>query len=191
MGLSAIGNIVTSRPLVVIRPASSLHWFVIWTTPRAEANAIEEIERLGFKAYCPLEKCRRFRRNRREIFTRPLFPRYAFVQFDPHEPWSEICHADGVVDLLRNDNIPMRVPDGFVENLQHLQQLGLFDHTKLPAPFPIGSSVMLDASGPFAELIGKVKRARSRERVDVLIKYLNREVVVNVPIMRLSAARAA
>ncbi len=122
---------------------------------------------------------------------RPLFPRYAFVQFDPLAPWSEICHADGVVDLLRNDNVPMRLPDGFVENLQHLQQLGLFDHTKLPAPFPIGSKVMLDASGPFAELIGKVQRARTRDRVDVLIKYINREVLVNVPIMRLSAAQAA
>ncbi len=84
----------------------------------------------------------------------------------------------------------MRLPVGFVDNLKHLQQLGLFDHTKLPPPFPIGSSVMLDASGPFAELVGKVRRARSRERIDVLIKYLNREVVVNVPIMRLSAAQA-
>ncbi len=81
----------------------------------------------------------------------------------------------------------MRVPDGFVESLKHAEQLGLFDRTKLPAPFPIGSSVMLDSSGPFAELIGKVKRARTRDRVDVLIKYLNRELLVNVPIMRLSA----
>ncbi len=191
MGLGVVGNIVASRPSVVIRPTPCLHWFVIWTAPRAEADAIQDIERLGFKTYCPLEKCRRFRRNRREIFTRPLFPRYAFVQFDPHGPWSEIRHADGVVDLLRNDNQPMRLPEGFVESLQHMQQLGLFDHTKLPAPFPIGSQVMLDASGPFAELVGKVRRARSRERVDVLIHYLNREVVVNVPIMRLSAAAQA
>ncbi len=191
MGLGVVGNIIASRPSVVIRPTPDLHWHVIWTAPRAEANAIEEIERLGFKTYCPLEKCRPWRRNRREIFERPLFPRYAFVQFDPLEPWSEICHGDGVVDLLRNDNVPVRLPDGFADNLKHLQQLGLFDHTKLPAPFPIGSQVMLDASGPFAELVGKVRRARSRDRVDVLIKYLNREVLVNVPIMRLSAAQAA
>lgn len=191
MGLGVVGNLVASRPSVVIRPTPSLHWFVIWTQTRSEFDAVAEIERLGFAAYCPLEKCRRFRRNRREIFTRPLFPRYAFVEFDPSQPWSEICHADGVLDILRNDNIPMRLPEGFVENLQHLQQLGLFDHTKLPAPFPPGSRVMLDASGPFAELIGKVKRTRTRDRVDVLISYLNREILVNVPIMRLSAAQAA
>ncbi len=126
-----------------------------------------------------------------EIFERPLFPRYAFVQFDPLEPWGGIRHADGVLDILCNVDRPMRLPDGFVENLQHMQQLGLFDHTKLPAPFPPGSRVMPDASGPLAELIGKVKRTRTRDRVDVLIKYLNREVLVNVPVMRLSAAYAA
>lgn len=191
MGIRLEGrHIVASRPSVVIRPIA-LRWHVIWTQSRAELDAVAEIERLGFSAYCPMEKCRRWRRNRKEIFERPLFPRYAFVQFDPLEPWSEIRHADSVVDLLRNDNQPMRVPDGFVESLKHAEQLGLFDRTKLPAPFPIGSSVMLDSSGPFADLVGKVRRARSRERVDVLIKYLNREVIVNVPIMRLSAAQAA
>ncbi len=102
--------------------------------------------------------------------------------------WGQICHADGVFDVLRNDGRPMRLPHGFVESLQHAEQLGLFDYTKAPAPFAICSQVQLDRTGPFAKMIGKVKRARSRDRIDVLLNYLNREMLVNVPIARLSAA---
>ncbi len=82
----------------------------------------------------------------------------------------------------------MRLPNGFVESLKHAEELGLFDHTRTPSPFAVGSKVVLDATGPFGMMIGQVKRARARDRVDVLLKYLNQQVVVNVPIMRLSAA---
>ncbi len=91
-------------------------------------------------------------------------------------------------DVLRNDGRPMHLPDGFVENLKHAEQLGLFDHTRTPSPFAVGSKVVLDATGPFGMMIGQVKRARARDRVDVLIRYLNKEMLVNVPIIRLSAA---
>ncbi len=186
---SLYDRIVTSPPSVFIRPLTRARWHVIWTEPRAEDRAIRDIKQLGFECYCPLERYRRWKRNRRHNLTRPLFPRYAFVAFDSRQPdWGQICHADGVFDVLRNDGRPMRLPDGFVESLKHAEGLGLFDHTKTPSPFAIGSQVQLDGTGPFAKMIGMVKRARARDRIDVLLKYLNREVIVNVLIMRLSAA---
>ncbi len=181
--------IATSPPSVFIRPITQAHWHVVWTEPRAEDEAVRELGNLGFDVYCPAERCRRWRRNRRQYFQRPLFPRYAFVAFDPRQPgWGAIYDAAGVLNILSNDGRPMRLPAGFVESLRHAEQLGLFDHTKAPAPFPLGSKVQLDGTGPFAKLIGTLKRARSRDRVDVLINYLNREIMVNVSITRLSAA---
>ncbi len=99
-------------------------WHVIWTEPRAEDEAVRELGHLGFDVYCPAEKCRRWRRNRRQYFQRPLFPRYAFVAFDSRQPgWGAIYDARGVMNILSNNGQPMGLPTGFVENKAKYQIL--------------------------------------------------------------------
>jgi hypothetical protein len=61
-----------------------------------------------------------------------------------------------------------------------MQQLGLFDHTRAPNPFPPGSRVELDDDGPFASLCAEVKKVRSNDRC--LIFYSGWPgMMVNVP----------
>jgi hypothetical protein len=67
-----------------------------------------------------------------------------------------------------------------------MQKLELFDFTKSPNPFPPGSFAMTDDDGPFAELMGKVMRVRTGDRVDLLIRYLNKEMTINISMARLS-----
>ncbi len=77
MALVPLDRIVAAPPSVFIRPVTRAHWHVTWTEPRAEDRAVRDIRHLGFESYCPLEKYRRWKRNRLHNLTRPLFPRYA------------------------------------------------------------------------------------------------------------------
>ncbi len=162
-------------------------WHIAFTDSRAEQDTCAEIRDIGFDAFTPMERHKRFRNGHRVYYEQALFPRYLFAQFDSDDAhWNAIRDVDGVCDILCNDGKPSPVPPGLTEKLQHMQQLGLFDHTKAPNPFPPGSMVMTDDDGPFGELIGKVMRVRTSDRVDLIVKWLNRELVINMPMARLS-----
>ena len=101
--------------------------------------------------------------------------------FDAEGNWPAILEVDGVCDVLRNNGTPSPVPDAVVPKSNACQELGLFDHTRAPNPFPPGSRVMLDDDGIFSDLCAVVRRVRSNDRCDVLLRWLGREMMVNVP----------
>ena len=167
---------------------TSPRWHIAFTESRLEQETCGEVAALGFPSFCPTERHKRFRNGRRHLIDLPLFPCYIFARFDAADPrWAEIQSIDGVHGVLSNNGIPSPVPVGLTEKLQRMQTLGLFDHTKAPNPFPPGTQVALDSDGPFADFIGKVLRVRTADRVDMLIKYLHRELTINVSLARLSA----
>jgi transcriptional antiterminator RfaH len=164
-----------------------VRWHVVFTKDRHEPKSCGKIKELGFEVFLPFERHRRFKRGRRSYVQTPLFPCYLFARFDSADArWNEIRGCAGVLDVLCNQGKPLAMPLGLTEKIQRMQLLGLFDHTKPPNPFPPGTSVALDDDGPFAEFEAKVLRARTADRVDLLIRYLNNELTINVSLSRLS-----
>ncbi len=162
-------------------------WHIAFTDSRAEQDTCAEIRDIGFDAFTPMERHKRFRNGQKIIIESALFPRYLFALFDADDPhWAAVLEIDGVCDVLCMQGEPSPVPIGVVEKLQHMQKLELFDHTKAPNPFPPGSMVMTDDDGPFGDLIGKVMRVRTSDRVDLVVRWLSRELVINMPMARLS-----
>lgn len=164
-----------------------MRWHVVFTETKREPKSCGEIQGLGFEAFLPMERHRRYRRGVKHYVQTPLFPCYLFARFDSEDArWNEIRSAKGVLDVLCNQGKPLAMPHGLTEKIQRMQNLGLFDHTKPPNPFPPGTTVALDDDGPFAEFAAKVLRVRTADRVDLLVRYLNRELTINVSLSRLS-----
>jgi transcriptional antiterminator RfaH len=123
----ATGNVGTAPPT----PSGSRpgpRWFVVSTYPQAERRALDHLQQQGYQAYLPLCTIRRRDRVLRTLFHPvevPLFPSYAFVNFDPqHDPWRPIVNTLGVYALLRRpDGIPNPVARGAVEALRAAQEL--------------------------------------------------------------------
>jgi transcription antitermination factor NusG len=151
-------------------------------------NGYKEISSCSnFEAFQARRASIRFRNGKKTIIESALFPGYLFALFDAEDPhWAAILDLDGVRDVLSNNGKPSPVPAGLTEKLQRMQTLGLFDHTRAPNPFPPGSMVITDDDGPFGELIGKVIRVRTSDRVDLVIHWLKRELMINLPMARLS-----
>lgn len=158
-------------------------WFVFYTYIHREKLAEREIFNLGFPVHVPFEKriSKRLRRKQR-IYETPLFPRYGFVYFDiDRDDWGSIVNCDGVCDLLRMNRIPQSVPQSMVDGLRLAENIGVFDHTRGPKA---GMDVEL-TDGPFAGFIAKVLRARSAEKVDVLLNFLGGERIVTSEIVNM------
>lgn len=162
--------------------ARDKRWFVFVARSRSEKLAGESIRDLGFPVFIPTERrIQRLPNGKPRISENALFPRYGFVQFHPADPWSQILDADGVMDILRHELTPIPVPDDCMNKLQIAEKLGVFDHTKPPQK---GMTVQV-TSGPFGGWIGKILRARTGDRADVLLKFLGAECQATIPLMAL------
>ena len=162
-------------------------WFVAFCDNRCEREACDDIKEIGFPAYCPMERHKRYIRGKRTIIERPLFPCYLFAKFNCEDAhWNAIREIEGIRDILCNQGKPVAVPIGLTEKIMHLQHIGLFDHTQRPNPYPPGTPVKFLDGGPFADLVGKVCAVRTGDRALVVLHYLHQEMTVNVSLARLS-----
>jgi transcription antitermination factor NusG len=163
-------------------------WHVVHTSVNCEVRAKLGIEALGFPVYLPCET-RIARHARRKIpVKRPLFTRYLFAAFDAErEPWGAIRTTAGVEYLLASDpSVPACIPDAVIERLRRAEAAGEFDFTTSGVSFAPGAAVRVE-EGPFAEMIGEVRRADSKHRVAVLLNFIHRTITVEVPASMLRA----
>lgn len=147
-------------------------WYVARTHVNAESKAVSNLIRQNFETYLPTCSCWRSHARRREVVRRPLFPGYVFVGFDIEiTRWRSIFSTVGVVKLICANERPVKVPVGVVESIQKAEREGVFNYTHAVMQLKPGASVRI-ASGPFANLIGKLQSRISKDRVRVLVGIL-------------------
>lgn len=156
--------------------ATNERWYVVHTQPHGEARAIANLERQGFRTFCP--RLRNTVRHARKIMhtLTPLFPNYLFVELDiTRDPWGSVNGTYGVIRLVAHGDAPQPVPRGIVERLQaRTSEDGAMDWTP---SFMVGQSVRI-ADGPFADFVGTLEQMNSAGRVRVLLDMLGRSVSV-------------
>ncbi|GAA0599759.1 transcriptional activator RfaH [Caenispirillum bisanense] len=163
-------------------------WFVVFTHPAAEANAVSHLQRQGFATYLPRYRTTRRHARRQETVYCPLFPRYLFVALDLLTArWRPILSTVGVVDLLRHGDRPARIPDELIETLRVREAQGPIE-PEAPAVPPLapGDAVRIK-TGPFAELAGRLESLADSERVRVLLTLLGCEVRAELPVSKVRA----
>jgi transcriptional antiterminator RfaH len=169
---------------------SGAGWHVVYTEPRAEKEVAYGLWQAGFDAYLPLERDTKIERGRRIDITRPLLPRYLFVSFETGlYNWGPILSVDGVVDILRNNGLPSRVPCAWVEAIWRSESCGIFDRTKgNPNGFEIGDEIRV-TEGPFQghhaiiqAFASKMKSATAKKRVKVLMDLMRRVVEMELDV---------
>ena len=156
-------------------------WFVVHTQPSKETVAQQNLSEQGFEAYLPrFKKTRRHARKVEEILT-PLFPRYLFVGIDLDvDQWRSIQGTRGVSYLLISDNKPAVVSSEIIESLKDQENddgLVALDSSTL---FGKGDKIRV-LDGPFKDYVGVFEKMDDRQRVQLLLSCLGREVSIMVP----------
>ena len=161
-------------------------WFLVRSKPKAEAKAQWHLGAQGFRTFLPqFEKTTRHARKLRTAKA-PLFPGYLFVVLDlQRDRWLSVRSTVGVSDLYGNrDGIPVAVPHGIVETLIDRCD---GDLVRLDGSLAEGQSVRI-LSGPFADMVGNLKRLNAAGRVQVLLEIMGATVPV---VLRRSALAPA
>ncbi len=156
-------------------------WFAVYTHPRGEDIAVENLLRQGFEVFFPRYLKRRSHARRIEDVPAPLFPRYIFMAFDVAQAgWRVVRSTRGVIDLVRNRQEPAPVPETIIAEIRKRQDEGGFVTVARQAKFGRGDRITIDA-GPFASHEAIFETMRDNERVVALLSLLGRQVVLNVP----------
>jgi transcriptional antiterminator RfaH len=163
-------------------------WFAVHTHPREEELAAEHLRRQGFDGYLPRYLKRRSHARRVQMVPAPLFPRYLFVNFDiATTAWRAIRSTRGVVDLVRNGNHPIAVPDKIIAGIRERQDADGYVLLGKHLHLARGDSFRIDR-GPFASHLAIFEQQRDSERVIALLSLLGREVTVELPIGAIAPA---
>jgi transcription elongation factor/antiterminator RfaH len=156
--------------------AGNERWFLAHTQPKSEQRAELHLGAQGFRTYLPqIQKTVRHARQLKTVQA-PLFPRYLFVILDlERDRWLSVRSTIGVSRLFTTqDGRPVPVPSGIVESLIGRSDGAL---TRLDAGLVAGQQVRI-LSGPFADLVGTLKRLDGAGRVKVLLEMMGTAVPV-------------
>lgn len=153
-------------------------WYVSRTLPHNELKAKQHLIAQGFRAFLPMQD--RTIRHARRISTvsRPVFPRYLFVNFDPTvTQWRSINGTIGIDRLLMCGEQPEPVKAGVVETL--IASVDGDDRLQFHNVLKQGDRVRL-LDGPFADQLGILESLGPNERVHVLLTFLGGPVSVQL-----------
>jgi transcriptional antiterminator RfaH len=130
-------------------------WFVVRTKQARETTAACAIAAEGFHAFLPVTLVERSHAGKRERVSRPLFPRYLFVQFDSGiTPFGKLNYCRGVANRgLMCDAMdrPIAVPDKVIERIRDRQRAMLAKAGEATTGYRPGDTFHLQR-GPHAQL---------------------------------------
>ncbi|WP_370263703.1 transcriptional activator RfaH [Limnobacter sp.] len=157
-------------------------WFVMYTKPRMETVAEDNLQRQHYRVFFPRALVRKRRPSQGAVeIVEPLFPRYLFVHLQQGvDDFSKLRSTKGCVDLVKFGGRPTPVPTELVDLIaQHASDQGVLN-LLANQELEIGAKVRV-AEGPFEGLVGTIAKQKSADRVLVLLNVLGAERSVEVP----------
>jgi len=153
-------------------------WFALYTKPRHEFKALEQITALDITTYLPTTTVIKQWSDRKKKITEPLFRGYIFINANESERNLSLT-SDAVLKTIFFNGKPAVIPDWEMENLKQL--LGNTDKVTVHNGIIKGVKVEI-ASGPMIGLEGVVSTvSKDEQTLAVSIEMLNRSVIITLP----------
>jgi len=156
--------------------ADASKWYVVFTKPRREKTALENLDKQGFRCFFPQV----IKRSRRKNTVEALFPRYLFIEVDTAKQSVAPVRATlGVVGLVRFGDQPASIPRHIIQQIRQRidPESGL---VVLQSPtFKPGDKVTIQ-HGPLQGLEGIFQARAGRDRAILLMSLLGGDTKVQV-----------
>lgn len=159
-------------------------WYLVYTKTNQEKYAKTNLLRQNYQIYLPLFNHKKRFRGQYRNFVEPLFPRYLFIQLNTNDDnWAPIRSTYGVQNIVYFGLQPAAVSDQIIASLKSQEaDNGVF---YLPdQEFNAGDSVRI-AEGFMNGLEGVLLAKNSKERVQVLLQYIGKELEVTVSVNKI------
>ena len=163
-------------------------WYCVHNKPKCEHLVAATLRQLpGVEPWCPRLRFQRSTPRGKVWFTEALFPSYLFARYLPEDSARAVKHANNVIRVIEFGGKPIPVPEQSIADLK--KEMGGEELREVSFGVRVGDTVEV-AEGPMRGLKGIVESFLSgAERVRVLLEFLGRETLVQVPAAKLLSDR--
>lgn len=163
------------------------NWYAVNTKMRCEEQAACHLRRQGFETYLPQHLRTRRHARRTDRVAAPLFPRYLFVRFDPHQSrWRPILSTIGVQSIICLDGRPQPVPTEVIDEIAQREDDQGFIVFRPMDHLAAGDAVEI-VDGPFSDNVGFFEGMSGEDRVAILLNLMGRKIVVSMDMNSIQA----
>jgi len=156
-----------------------MNWYCIRSQPKHEHIAAGHLRQEGLEVYLPRIRFRKATKEGPVWFTEALFPCYFFARFDLSRCMRMVQHAQGVSAIVHFGQHYPPVADEVIGELRAL--VGADELRVIEEDLAPGAPVII-SGGSFDNFRAVVTRVvPARQRVAVLLDFLGRQMVVEVP----------
>lgn len=155
------------------------HWYLVYTKPRQEITAKENLQRQGYEIYLPMTRLPRRRLGKRRYMNEPFFPRYMFIRLNTtSDNWAPIRSTKGVANMVRFSLHPMPVPNELIVNIRSREnpESGMHD---IDVSIKKGDKVRV-MDGPMMGYEGIFIAKTGQERVIILLDVLGQQARLQI-----------
>lgn len=152
-------------------------WFALYTKPRNEFKAAEQIQEANVNYYLPSITRLKQWSDRKKKVTEPLLRGYIFIFANEKERLISL-EQKSIVRCVFDQGRPARIPEWQIDNLKKMLE------TKADLLIKEGlvkGIKVLIKEGPFAGIIGTVQETDNGNTIAVSIDLLNRSVIAHLP----------
>jgi transcription antitermination factor NusG len=152
-------------------------WFALYTKPRSEFKAAEQIKAAGVEIYLPsVTKIKQWSDRKKKV-TEPVLRGYIFILADEKERILSL-EQYSIVRCVTERGKPAKIPDWQIESLKKM--LSTKQEVLVKEGLVPGIKVKIK-DGPFVGIIGTIQEIESHKTIAVSIDLLNRSVIARLP----------
>ncbi len=153
------------------------YWFALYTKPRSEFKAAEQIGTKGVEYYLPSVTKTKQWSDRKKKINEPLIRGYIFIFANEKERIISL-EQFSVVRCVSERGKPSRIPGWQIDNLKKM--LSTNSDVLVKEGLVPGVKIKIK-EGPFEGVIGTLQEIDNQKTLAVSINLLNRSVVAHLP----------
>ncbi|HEY0895600.1 MAG TPA: UpxY family transcription antiterminator [Sphingobacteriaceae bacterium] len=152
-------------------------WYPVYTNPRAEKKAHQQLLQKGIESYLPLTRTLKQWSDRKKWVEEPLISSYIFVHITARE-LEQVLMTPGICRFIYFSGKIASMPESQITNLKLL--LATDSQLEISARhFQKGEQVLIKA-GPLQGLQGELVEFQSSKRLLLRIDHIGQSVLIQV-----------
>jgi len=161
----------------MIKNSTDKYWFALYTKPRNEFKAEQQLTTVDITNYLPTVTLLKQWSDRKKKVTEPLLRGYIFIYANEEERLISL-EQQSIVRCVFDVGRPARIPDWQINNLRTMLETkaDVIVHNGIVP----GAKVIIK-DGPFDGIIGTVVQGETGKSISVAIHLLNRSVIARLP----------
>lgn len=155
------------------------NWHALYTRPRSEKKAFQDIQDAGIEVYLPVIKTLKQWSDRKKWVEEPLFKSYLFVKVSPREYFNALNASVHAVRYITFEGKAVPIPYQQIEAIktfitqEETRNIDLTD-------FEPGKNIEV-IEGPMKGLQGSLVRVLGKQKVRVEIAGVGKALFIEIP----------